>query len=118
MRFYKQTKRLLLLLTMLSAEGFADAQIKVETSETVELMSIISRTAGFREYCMDNGGQYTSDTETWFSTYGQHPTVAYIKELRKNYGISYDAVMSMAVHLDTDGHKVSFTGEKSDLEKR
>ena len=72
MGFYKQTKRLLLLLTMLSAEGFADAQIKVETSETVELMSIISRTAGFREYCMDNGGQYTSDTETWFSTYGQH----------------------------------------------
>ena len=118
MRFYKQIKHFLLLLTMLSAVGYADAQIKVETSETVELMSIISRTAGFREYCMDNGGQYTSDTETWFSAYGQHPTVTYIKELRKNYGISYDAVMSMAVHLDTDGHKVSFTGEKSDLEKR
>ena len=118
MRLYKQTKRFLLLLAMLSAESFADAQIKVEASETVELMSIISRTAGFPEYCMDNGGQYTSDTETWFSTYRQHPAVAYIKELRNNYGISYDAVMSMAVHLDTDGHKVSFTGEKSDLEKR
>ena len=46
MRFYKQTKRLLLLLAMLSGESFADAQIKVEASETVELMSIISRTAG------------------------------------------------------------------------
>ena len=56
MRFYKHTKRFLFLLAMLSAEGFANAQIKVETSETVELMSIISRTAGFREYCMDNGG--------------------------------------------------------------
>ena len=84
MRFYKQTKRFLLLLAMLSAVSFADAQIKVEASETVELMSIISRTAGFPEYCMDNGGQYTSDTETWFSAYGQHPTVAYVKELRKN----------------------------------
>ena len=118
MRLYKQTKRFLLLLAMLSAESFADAQIKVEASETVELMSIISRTAGFPEYCMDNGGQYTSDTETWFSAYGQHPTVAYVKELRKNCGISYDAVMSMAVHLNTDGQKVSFTGEKSDLGKR
>ena len=47
MRLYKQTKRFLLLLAMLSAESFADAQIKVEASETVELMSIISRTAGF-----------------------------------------------------------------------
>ena len=118
MRFYTQTKRFLLLLTMLSAESFADAQIKVEASETVELMSIISRTAGFPEYCMDNGGQYTSDTKTWFSAYGQHSTVAYFKELRRTCGISYDAVMSMAVHLDTDGQKVSFTGEKSDLEKR
>ena len=107
MRLYKQTKRFLLLLAMLSAESFADAQIKVEASETVELMSIISRTAGFPEYCKDNGGQYTSDTETWFSAYGQHPAIAYIKELRKKYGISYDAVMSMAVHLDTDGQKVA-----------
>ena len=47
MRLYKQTKRFLLLLAMLSAESFADAQIKVEASETVELMSIISCTAGF-----------------------------------------------------------------------
>ena len=106
MRFFLQTKRFLLLLIMLSAKSFADAQIKVETSETVELMSIISRTAGFREYCMDNGGQYTSDIEAWFSAYGQHPTVSYIKELRKNYGISYDAVMSMAVHLNTDGQPI------------
>ena len=35
MRLYKQTKRFLLLLAMLSAESFADAQIKVyETVKT------------------------------------------------------------------------------------
>ena len=70
MRLYKQTKRFLLLLAMLSAESFADAQIKVEASETVELIPIISRTPSFPQYCMDNGGQYTSDTETLFSAYG------------------------------------------------
>lgn len=36
-----------------------EAQIKVEVSETVELMSILSRMAGFREYSMDMAGQYT-----------------------------------------------------------
>ena len=46
MRLYKQTKRFLLLLAMLSAESFADAQIKVEASETVELMSIAWIMAG------------------------------------------------------------------------
>jgi hypothetical protein len=48
---------------MLKAVTFANAQIKVEASETVELMAILSRTAGFSEYCMDMGGQYTKDTE-------------------------------------------------------
>ena len=114
----KHYRRFFFLLVMLAAVTFANAQIKVEVSESVELMAILSRTAEFREYCMDMGGQYTSDTETWFSAYKQHPAVAYIKELRRNCGISYDAVMSMAVHLDIDEQKVEFTGEKSHLEKR
>ena len=59
MRHYR---RFLLLLAMLKAVTFANAQIIVEASETVELMAILSRTAGFREYCMDMGGQYTKDT--------------------------------------------------------
>ena len=46
MRHYRQ---FLLLLAMMSAATFANAQIKVEASETVELMAILSRTAGFRE---------------------------------------------------------------------
>ena len=56
-------RRFLLLLAMLKAVTFANAQIIVDASETVELMAILSRTAGFREYCMDMGGQYTKDTE-------------------------------------------------------
>ena len=42
------------------------AQLKVEVSEAVELMSILSRTAGFEEYSKDLAGQYTKDTEEWF----------------------------------------------------
>lgn len=93
-------------------------QIKVEVSEAVELMSILSRTAGYQEYCMDLAGQYTKDTEAWFANYKNHPIIAYYQELHTNQGISYDAVMSMAIHLEIVKGKVKFIGEKSDLGKR
>ena len=111
-------KRFLFLLAMLAAVTFVNAQIKVEVSETVELMAILSRTAGFREYCMDMGGLYTKDTETWFASYKQYPAVVYMKDLRRKYNIGYDAVMTMAINLKTDGKKVTMTGEKLNLGNR
>ena len=114
----KHYRRFLLLLILLSAATFANAQIKVEASETVELMAILSRTAGFREYCMDMGEQYTKDTEAWFAPYKQHPTVAYMKDLRSKYNIGYDAVMTMAIKLKTDRKIVTMTGKKLNLGSR
>ena len=96
----------------------SEAQIKVEVSESVELMSILSRTAGLREYNMDMAGQYTRDTETWFAPFKDHPIIVYYQGLHDQQSISYDAVMSMAVHLDIDKGKVKFLGDPSDLEKR
>ena len=58
---------------------FATGQIKSEVSETVELMSILSRTARFEEFSNDLAGQYSKDTEAWFAQYREHPTVAYYK---------------------------------------
>ena len=104
---------LLLILTL-----GATAQIKVEVSEAVELMSILSRTADFREYHLDMAGQYSKDTEAWFAPYKGHSIVSYYQGLRNHHDISYDAVMSMAIHLDVDKGKVKFLGEKSDLEER
>lgn len=95
-----------------------EGRIQAEVSETVELMSILSRTAQFREYCMDLGGTYTQETEQWFSPFTNHPTVAYFQELRANYGISYDAVMSMAINLAIDGNEVKILTDKNGLERR
>ena len=95
-----------------------ESQIRVEVSEAVELMSILARTAGNKEYNMDMAGQYTKDTEVWFAPYKQHAAVVCFQNLRDQYGISYDAVMSIAIHLDIDGGKVKFLGEQADLEKR
>ena len=112
------THKFLLLLVMLSVTLFAQSKIKVEVSETVELMSILSRTAGFPEYCKDMGGQYTKDTEAWFAPYENHPIISYYQDLHSDYGISYDAVMNMAINLAIDGDKVKILTDKSGLERR
>lgn len=112
---------LLLILTSFTASAQqkdAGRTIKVELSETVELMGILSRTAGLREYNMDLAGQYTQDTEAWFAPYKGHPVIAYYQGLHNNNSISYDAVMSMAVHLEIVKGEVKFVGDKTDLEKR
>ena len=52
-----------------SQQRKTESQIKSEVSETVELMGILSRTAGFEEFSNDLAGQYTKDTEAWFAQY-------------------------------------------------
>ena len=93
----------------------AMAQIKSEVSETVELMGILSRTAGFQEFSNDLAGQYSKDTEAWFAQYREHPTIAYYKELRAKNGIAYDRVTNMAVHLEIEKGKVKLVGNRDEL---
>ena len=94
---------------------FASGQIKSEVSETVELMGILSRTAGFQEFSNDLAGQYSKDTEAWFAQYREHPTVAYYKELRAKNGIGYERVTNMAVHLEIEKGKVKLVGNRAEL---
>lgn len=101
---------LLLILTL-----GASAQIKSEVSETVELMGILSRTAGFQEFSDDLAGQYSKDTEAWFAKFVEHPTVAFYKDIRAQYGIGYERVTNMAVHLDIDKGKVKLIGDRAEL---
>ena len=96
----------------------AKAQVIVETSETVELASILARTAGFQEYCMDMGGKYTENTEAWFSPYKNHPSVSYFKDLRARYNIGYDAVMTMAINLAVNEGKLLMLTDKEGLGNR
>ena len=94
------------------------ANVKVEVSETVELMSILSRTAGYQEYNMDMGGQYTDDVEAWFAPFKDHPIINYYQGLRENYGIAYNAPMDLAVNLVIDGGRLKFVGDKSCMDGR
>ena len=110
-------KRIILALLALVAMTM-QAHVDVEVSETVELMSILSRTAGFHEYNMDLGCQYIDDVDAWFAPFKQHPMVSYYKGLKDNYGIGFNAPASLAISLEIDGGKIKMVGKKELLDNR
>ena len=115
----KYIKLYALLATLFLTGGWKmqAQQVKVEASETIELMSIMARTAGYREYHMDMAGKYTEETDAWFAPFESHPAVAYMQSLKSKFGIGYDAVASMSLHIETDGKTVSLI-DATTLEKR
>lgn len=107
------------LLTLLALVAMTmQAQVEPEVSETVELMSILSRMAGFEEYNMDMGGQYIEDIDSYFAPFKEHPIMSYYQGLRGQYGISYNAPMDLAVNLVIDGQRMKFIGDKSCMDGR
>jgi len=81
-----------------AAPGAAPS-LRVVVDPRVELMSLIFRLAGNREYNMARVKSYADDAEQHFGKYRDHAVVTLARELRNTHGVSYDAVMSMAVNL-------------------
>lgn len=77
---------------------------RVVVDPRVELMSIIFRLAGNQEYCMGKVDSYTNDVEKHFGEFRTHPAVKLAQRMRDEHSVSFDACMSMAVHL-TDTEK-------------
>ncbi len=88
----------------------------------VELMSILFRLAGNPEYNMPiSKSPYSKAVEAHFGEFGSHPVIRTARKLRARRGVSYDAVMSMAVHLvDTVelAEKVPFDKKPPGLDRR
>ena len=73
--------------------------VKVAVDPRVELVSIIFRLAGNFEYGRGQVASCTDDVENHFGRFRDHPAVKLAARLRQTRGVSYDACMSMAVHL-------------------
>lgn len=65
----------------------------------VELMSIVARLAGLREYQTGLVAVYTDSVDRWFAPYKEHPAVRFVKKLRKRKGLGYNALPIMGVYL-------------------
>ena len=74
--------------------------IRPTLSKRVELLSIIFRLTGNPEYSRNDFKLYTDRIESHFSPYKNHELISFARSLVKTDGVSYDAVMSMAINLD------------------
>ena len=68
----------------------------------IELMSIVWRLAGNPEYSAPNFKMYNDRIEAHFGEYRSHELIGFVQSIIRDNRISYDAVASMAVHLDEE----------------
>src|ERR1019366_6008832 len=103
-----------------AAPGSAHS-LRVVVDPRVELMSVIFRLAGNREYNMARVDSYADDADKQFGKFRDHEVVKLAQDLHRTHGVSYDAVMSMAVHLADAEHlqlKASLRPWPDGLDKR
>lgn len=83
-------------------------KLEARVDPRVELMSLIFRLAGNNEYNQPlSKSPYSKEVDDHFGKFRDHKAVKFAQQLRKEHGASFDAVMSLAVHLeDTKGLKL------------
>jgi len=74
--------------------------LRIQVDPRVELLSLIFRLAGNSEYSQGKVQSYTEDVEKKFNPFRDHEAVKMAGQLRRSRGVSYDACMSMAVHVN------------------
>jgi len=73
---------------------------RVGVDPRIELFSIVFRLAGNNEYTQGRVPSYLDAIDRYFAPYGDHPAVKLARELTATDGVSFDAPMDLAVHLD------------------
>jgi hypothetical protein len=113
-------KLAILLFISLSLYGYSQGSQVVKEAKAdkrAELLGIVFRLAGNSEYNNTRFKLYADKIDQHFATYKKHKLIAFAEKLRKEKGISHDAVLSMAIHLDDKlNPRVEFG--KSSLDKR
>ena len=79
--------------------SFAQQSIPSHFDECVELLSTVWRLSGAREYNNCRVEKYAQDVDATFGQFKEHPVVELARQYRKEFGISYDAVVSYGLHL-------------------
>jgi len=101
---------ILLFAFIINSAGAADSnnvpsrqdrtKLKVTIDPRVELMSVIFHLAGNPEYNKCKSKPYMGNLNEHFAGHRDHPAVKMAKKMRETRGVSYDAVMGMAMHIE------------------
>jgi len=118
---------LVLLMVIVSRDReFADTKTgktswEIKMDPRVELMSLIFHLAGNPEYNQVHVPSYQQAVRDYFGKFKDHPVVRFARKLRRTRGVSFDAVVNMAIHV-TDPYtlqeKVPFAPRPQDLDNR
>lgn len=93
----------------------AGLTVQAKVDRRIELTSIVARLAEYDEYVRDDQKEYASDVDSYFGKYRAHPAIEFAKKVREANGIGFDAVPSLAVHLNTDlSQKLPFSATAPD----
>jgi hypothetical protein len=101
----QQMKRILFILSAVISIQAVVSQVtsgpgKPHVDQRVELLSIVFRLAGNSEYNSQRFKLYTDRIDHHFSAFKSHELIKFIQKLRKKNGVSFDAVMEMAIQID------------------
>ena len=91
------------LFALLGVAAFGAAEqpaVRVVVDPRVELCCVVFRLAGNPEYNMGRIETYTRDVDAYFAAHREHAAVKLARQLRDTRGVSFDACMSIAVHLN------------------
>lgn len=96
--------------------GMADSFRGISFNEGVELMALIWRLTGTKEYNQCQVTAIDESIDAWFSSMKDHEAVRIAQECRYQYGTGYDAVAAFGLHLviSEDGtirFNTDYTGE-------
>lgn len=113
-------KRILLFaMVVLAAWTAGAAPVVIGPDPRVDLMATVFRLAGNPEYrCENPAAPYEKEFSFKFDPFKSHPAVKMAAELRRRNGVSYDAVMDYAVHLDSMEHLTLLPGSIETLDPR
>lgn len=98
----------------------AHAQVlKASVDKRIEILSLVSRLAGYEEYNSDDAEKYVAAIHSHFDPYKTDTLIRYAVTVREQLGIGFDAVMSFAVNLQQKGQKFSLQPNwQKDIDKR
>jgi hypothetical protein len=90
--------------TCAAEDSLTKQLISVRIDARVELVSLIFRLAGNSEYNRCAIKSYRKEADDFFEDFAEYSVIELAQKLHNQYGVSYDAPMSMAAYL-TDGEK-------------
>jgi hypothetical protein len=101
-----------------AGEPTAPAPLTARVDPRVELVSTVFRLAGNPEWTQGAVPRYSAAVDAHFGKFRDHAVVRHAAALRRQHGVSFDAVAGFAVHLDDAFRLVVPAAKAADLDAR